>query len=70
MIQAMFDEEGLFRLLVFSFFVVGRLFGLGKEALPLLLLGLRAILVEELEELRGGILVEGVGELGDRRWDL
>lgn len=44
--------------------------GLLLQTLLLLGLGLRAVLVEELEALRGGVAVEGVGELGDRWRDL
>lgn len=44
--------------------------GLLVETLLLLSLGLRAVLVEELEGLSGGVAVKGVGELGDRRGDL
>lgn len=46
------------------------LLGLSKETSLLLLGGFRLVLVEELEELSGGVLVEGVGELGDSRRDL
>lgn len=41
--------------------------GLAVQTLLLLDLGLRAVLVEELEGLRGGVAVQGVLELGDRR---
>lgn len=44
--------------------------GLLDETLLLLGLGLRAVLVEELESLGGGVAVEDVLELGDRRGDL
>jgi hypothetical protein len=44
--------------------------GLLEETLLLLGLGLRAVLVEELEDLSGSVLVEHVLELGDRRRDL
>lgn len=44
--------------------------GLLEETLLLLGLGLRAVLVEELEGLGGGVLVENVLELGDRGRDL
>lgn len=41
-----------------------------EETLLLLGLGLRAVLVEELEGLGSGVLVENLLELGDRRRDL
>lgn len=44
--------------------------GLLEETLLLLDLGLRAVLVEELESLGSGVLVENLLELGDRRGDL
>lgn len=44
--------------------------GLLEETLLLLDLGLRAVLVEELEGLGGGVLVEDDLELGDRRRNL
>jgi hypothetical protein len=44
--------------------------GLLEETLLLLGLGLRAVLVEELEGLGSGVLVENLLELGDRRRDL
>lgn len=44
--------------------------GLLEETLLLLGLGLRAVLVEELESLGSGVLVENLLELGDRRRDL
>jgi len=44
--------------------------GLLEETLLLLGLVLRAVLVEELESLGGGVLVENVLELGNRRGDL
>jgi hypothetical protein len=44
--------------------------GLLQETLLLLRLGLGAVLVEEFEGLSGGVAVEGVVELGDRRRDL
>lgn len=46
------------------------LLGLSKETSLLLLGRFGLVLVEELEELSGGVLVKGVGELGDRRGDL
>jgi hypothetical protein len=44
--------------------------GLLEETLLLLDLGLRAVLVEELESLGGGVLVEDLLKLGDGRGDL
>lgn len=44
--------------------------GLLDETLLLLGLGLRAVLVEELESLGGSVAVEDVLELGNRRGDL
>jgi len=44
--------------------------GLGQETRLLLLLGFGLVLVEELEELGGGVLVEGVRELGNCGGDL
>lgn len=44
--------------------------GLLEETLLLLGLGLGAVLVQELEGLSSGVLVEDVGELGDSRGDL
>lgn len=46
------------------------LLGLSKETSLLLLGRFGLVLVEELEELSGGVLVKGVGELGDGRGDL
>jgi hypothetical protein len=42
----------------------------GEETSLLLLLGFGAVLVEELEQLGGGVLVQSVGELGNGRGDL
>ena len=44
--------------------------GLSLETSLLLLLGLRAVLVQELEQLSGSVLVESVGELSDGRGNL
>jgi hypothetical protein len=41
-----------------------------QQTLLLLGLGFRSVLVKELESLAGGVTVEDVLELGDRRWDL
>jgi hypothetical protein len=44
--------------------------GLLVQTFLLLGLGLRSVLVEQLESLGSGVAVEGVGELSDSRWDL
>jgi len=64
-VQAVLDEEGLLVLLLLglAFSDSG---GFSIKTGLLLLLGLGAVLVKELEELGRGVLVEGVGELGDR----
>ena len=70
-VETVLGEDGLLR-------VLGRglvalllsLLSLGQETSLLLLGGLGLVLVEELEELGGGVLVEGVRELGDRGGDL
>lgn len=71
MVETVFDIEGL---LAVKLALFGLTFGnggsLSLEAGLLLLLGLRAILVHETEELGGGVLVESVAELGNRRGDL
>lgn len=72
-VQAVLDKVGL----LVGLLVVGRLvaggdlgLSLGQEPGLLLLLRLRLVLVEEREELGGRVLVERVGELGDRRGNL
>ena len=56
--------------LVFGLFVLGGGLRNSIKTGLLLLLGLRAELVKELEKLSRGVLVEGVLELRDRRRDL
>jgi len=46
-------------------FIVGSGSGGGQKTGLLLLLRLWAVLVEELEQLSGGVLVQGVRELGN-----
>ena len=67
-IEAVFHGEGL---LGGIFFLLALLDGRGflEQALFLLGFGLRAVFVQELEGLRGGVAVEGVLELGDCGWD-
>lgn len=69
MVQAVFDSVGLLAdiLLLLALSDSG---GLGLQTLLLLGLGLWSVLVEELEGGGGGVAVEGVLELSDRRWDL
>jgi len=66
-VETVLDEEGLFRFLCFS--VGGFLCGSSETSL-LLLLGLGSVLVKQLEKLSGGVLVQGVGELGNGRGNL
>jgi len=63
-VQSRLDEEGLLGLI--GLLSVGEVGSLGLEANLLLLLRLSLVLVEETEELSGGVLVEDVGELSDR----
>jgi len=51
-------------------FLVSLLLGLSLESSLLLLLGLWRVLVEELEELRGLVLIDGLLELEKSRWGL
>jgi len=62
-VEAVLGEERL--LGVLDLLALGGRGGGGGETRLLLLLGLRAVLVEELEELGRGVLVEGVRELRD-----
>lgn len=68
-VETVLDGVGLLRdvLLLLALFDGS---GLLEETLLLLDLGLRAVLVEELESLGSGVLVEHLLELGDRRGDL
>ena len=58
-----------------SYLLLVRLLAIGVlrrsllKASLFLLLGLGTILVGKLKELSGSVLVEGMRELGDRRWD-
>lgn len=65
-VQTVLDSVGLLAdvLLLLALLDGG---GLLEQALLLLDLGLGAVLVEELEGLGGGVLVQDVGELGNRR---
>jgi len=70
-VETVLGEEGLLRVLGGGLVTLGGLgLGLLEETSLLLLLGLRLVLVQELEELGGGVLVKGVTELGDGGWDL
>ena len=71
MVQPVLGEEGLLGVLGGGLLTLGGLgLGLLEKTGLLLLLGLGLVLVQELEELGGGVLVQGVAELGDRRGDL
>lgn len=67
-VQAVLGEQGL--LVRLDLLVLGGGSSSSVETGLLLLLGLGAVLVEELEELGRGVLVEGVRELGDGRGHL
>lgn len=68
-VQAVLDSVGL---LADVFLLLALLDGGGllQQTLLLLGLGLRAILVQELESLGGGVAVENLLELGERRGNL
>ena len=68
-VETVLDDVGLLAdiLLLLTLLDGGSLL---EETLLLLGLGLGAVLVEELESLSGGVLVENLLELGDRRGDL
>jgi len=68
-VEPVLDEQRLLGVLVLGLLGLGSNLGGLTQAGFLLLLGLGAVLVQELEQLNSGILVEGVLELGDRRRD-
>ena len=70
MIQPLLDEHGLVADLALLLAVLGNRLGLLDKTGPLLLLCLRTVLVQELEQRRGGVLIEDVGELGNCRRNL
>jgi len=72
-VKTVFDEQGFLGVLVILLLALGGGRGGSLKAGLLLLLGLRAVLVEEFEQLNGSVLVQGVRELGNgggnlRRW--
>lgn len=70
-VETVLDEEGLLAVsLGISLLAISNVLGSGIKTTLLLLLRLGAVLVEQLEQIGGGVLVKGVGELGDRRGDL
>jgi len=69
MVQAILDGEGLLADILLLL-ALSDSSGLLTQTLLLLGLGLRAVLVEELEGLGGGVAVKGVVKLGDRRGHL
>lgn len=70
-VQTVLGEQGLLGVLGGGLVTLGGLgLGLLEETSLLLLLGLGLVLVQELEELGSGVLVQGVAELGNGRGDL
>lgn len=67
-VEAVLDEQGL--LGVFGILVLSRSGSGGFQTGLFLLLRLGAVLVQELEKLGRSVLVQGVGELGDRGGNL
>jgi len=70
MVKTKFDKEGLLRLLLLGVLIFGGGLGGSVETSLLLLFGLRAVLVEQLEKLGGRVTVQSMGELRNRRRDL
>ena len=69
MVETVLDEQGLLGVLS-GLLALSSLLSLSSETSLLLLLGLGAVLVQELEQLRSGILVERVRELCNGGGDL
>lgn len=70
-VEAVLDEEGLLAVsLGVLLLAIGDVLGNSVQAGLLLLLRLGPVLVQELEESSGRVLVEGVAELGNRRGNL
>ena len=70
-VETVLGEDGLLGVLgggLVTLLLTG--LGLGKKTGLLLLGRLRLVLVEQAEELGGGVLVQSLGELGDRWGDL
>lgn len=71
MVETVLDVEGLLAVkLTLLGLALGNGGSLSLKTGLLLLLGLRAVLVHETEELGGSVLVKGGSELSDRRGDL
>lgn len=71
MVQSILGKDGLLGVLGGGLVTLGGLgLSLFEETSLLLLGGLGLVLVQELEELGGSVLVQGVGELGNRRGNL
>jgi len=69
-VKTVFDEQRLLGVLGVLLFVLSGSGSSSQETSLLLLLGFGAVLVQELEQLGGGVLVESVRELGDGRGHL
>jgi len=64
-VETVLDEEGLLGVLGLGLLLLSSSLGEGINTGLLLLLGLWAVLVQELEQLSSGVLVQGVRELGN-----
>lgn len=66
-VESVFDGADLFVILLLS---LSMALSSSFETCLLLCLGFRAVFVEQFEELGSSVLVQGVRELSNRRWDL
>lgn len=71
MVQTILGKDGLLGVLGSSLVtVLDSVLGFRSKSSLLLLLGFRLVLVEQLEQLGSGVLVQSVGELGNCGRDL
>lgn len=69
-VETVLDVDWLWSSLGVGLLAVSDLLGSSIETSLLLLLGLWSVLVQELEHVGGGVLVDCVAELSNCRWDL